>query len=105
MTGNERKVQDEVAHDFIDPRHSQKPIGAPLPSPAPVGFTFTNKNLEMQLRVTLPLTLTPDGVRKFLEERNLRLPVFFDAKNNLVIDFNQRSRNDALELLNWLITR
>ncbi len=57
----------------------------------------------MQIRIETDVP--PPALKAFLEERKLRVPVFFDKNTHVVIIVNRRSRRAALELIDWLVTR
>lgn len=59
----------------------------------------------MQLRIEMPTGTSPDDVNRFLAERQLRLPVFFEKNTTIVLPFNQHSRQPALEFIDWLASR
>jgi hypothetical protein len=59
----------------------------------------------MQLRIEMPFTVTPEQLKTFLTDRNLKLPVFLDSGGHIILDLNPRSRQSALELIDWLVTR
>lgn len=64
-----------------------------------------NENLEM--KITIETEIPPPALRTFLEERELRVPVFYDRNTNVVILFNPdvHSRSDILQLIDWLMAR
>ena len=60
----------------------------------------------MKIRIEMPQTVTKDQVALLLEQRKLRVPVFFDPSKNdeIIIMINNRSRLAAFELITWLLT-
>jgi hypothetical protein len=66
------------------------------------------EKVSMKITIERPATITPEGVKAWLKERKLLVPVFFDANINIVIIVQQpRSRHlpKALELIEWLAAR
>lgn len=57
----------------------------------------------MQIRIETGVT--PHMLKAFLDERKLFVPVFFDAKHDIVITINQRNRADAIQVIEWLLTQ
>lgn len=59
----------------------------------------------MQLIIQRPERVTPEGAKAFLDGAQLKLSVFFDEKNNIVLDFNPRHRFTVLRFIDWLIVQ
>lgn len=57
----------------------------------------------MQIRIET--NVEPQALKTFLEERRLRVPVFFDKNTHVVITINPRNRADAIALIDWLMAR
>lgn len=60
------------------------------------------------MKITIETNIPPPALKAFLEERELRVPVFFNRNTHVVILFNpelNHSRSDALQLIDWLMAR
>lgn len=57
----------------------------------------------MQIRIETDVPAAT--LKSFLNENNLRVPVFFDKNTHVVIILNRRNRRAALQLIEWLATR
>ncbi len=58
---------------------------------------------EMQIRIEK--LVTREAIKAFLDDRELRVPVFLDMHGHGVITINPRNRADAIVLIDWLMTR
>lgn len=59
----------------------------------------------MQIRIET--AIDPAAVTKFLEEHDLRVPVFFDQNEHIVITVNRniRTRASLILLIEWLMAQ
>jgi len=57
----------------------------------------------MQIRIGT--SVEPTALKQFLEERSLRVPVFFDKNSHIVLDINQRNRAHAIRVIDWLLAQ
>lgn len=55
------------------------------------------------MRMRIEKLIDPQALKRFVEERGLCVPVFFDSQGYLFIDVNMRNMVDATTLLKWLV--
>jgi hypothetical protein len=63
-------------------------------------------NLEnLEMKIIIETTFRPAAIKCYLDEHNLKLPVFFNEENtHIVILPSIRHRVATVEFINWLMS-
>lgn len=60
---------------------------------------------ELKMKVRIETNVAPAALKAFLEIAAVKLPVFFDDREHIVIDINPHNRADAILVIDWLMTQ